>query len=139
MVNQMKNKGQYTLVTGGTSGIGYELAKLFAKNGHNLILVARSGERLVDVSNEFKQMGVDVIPIEKDLFLPASPKEIYEEVKARGIPVNILINDAGQGEKGKFNEVPLQRHLDIIQLNVVAVVALTRLFIDNMVANNDGK
>lgn len=132
-------KSQYALVTGGTSGIGYELAKLLAKDGYNLILVARSSERLLEVSDEFQEQGADVIMMDKDLSLPNSAREIYDELKSRGISIDVLVNNAGQGQKGKFQDVPLTRHEEIIQLNVVSVVALTRLFLDDMIAKNRGK
>jgi short-subunit dehydrogenase len=129
----------YALVTGGTSGIGYELAKLCAKEGNNIILVARSEDRLKAVSSELKkEYGVDVITLAKDLFEPHAAHEVYNEVKAKRLTVNILINDAGQGELGSFTSVPLQRHLDLIQLNVVTLVTLTKLFLDDMVERDEG-
>lgn len=133
------SRSRYALITGGTSGIGYELAKCFASDGYNLILVARSGQRLREVSDEFRQQGVEVIPLEKDLFEPNAAKEVYEKIKASGIQVDALVNDAGQGERGRFHEVPLQRHLDLIQLDVVAVVTLTHLFLGDMIARRQGK
>ena len=132
-------KNRYALVTGGTSGIGYELARLLAKDGYNLILVARSNERLQEVSDEFAQAGVEVVSIDKDLFDVDSAKEVYQEIKAKGLPVEVLVNNAGQGQKGKFHEVPVERHLDIVQLNIVSLLTLTRLFLDDMVAKSSGK
>lgn len=130
----------YALVTGATSGIGYELAKLCARDGHNLILVARAEDRLAEVSDELSRTyGVKVMTMAKDLFQPHVPQEIYNKVKAQGLEVSMLINDAGQGELGSFTEVPLQRHLDIIQLNVTALVTLTKLFLDDMVEKDHGK
>src|SRR5688572_27610060 len=101
---------RYALVTGGTSGIGYEFARLLAKDGYNLIVVARSNERLEEVSAEFRQFGVEVLAIEKDLFDADAARDIYNEVKAKGLQVEILINNAAQGQRGKFQEVPLERH-----------------------------
>jgi short-subunit dehydrogenase len=137
--NNSNKPNQYALITGGTSGIGYELATLFAKDGHNLILVARSDERLLDVADEFRQHGVDVVTLEKDLFEAQAANEIFREIKTRGLDVFALVNNAGQGQHGKFWEVPLERHLALIQLNVVALVTLTRLFLDGMIARNEGK
>jgi uncharacterized protein len=137
--NNSKNKNRYALVTGGTSGIGYELAKLLAKDGYNLIIVARSNERLLEVSDEFQQLGVDVLLFDEDLFNPQAAGKIYKEIKGQGIHVDVLVNNAAQGQRGKFHEVELERHLDLIQLNITSLVALTRLFLDDMVSRNEGK
>ncbi|WP_222597044.1 SDR family NAD(P)-dependent oxidoreductase [Chitinophaga pinensis] len=100
-VVNVNNRNQYALITGATSGFGYELAKLFAGDGYSLILVARSEDRLQEVATELKQQySVEVTPISADLFRPEAAKEIYDEVQARGIVVNYLVNDAGQGEWG---------------------------------------
>lgn len=135
-----ENRNKYALITGATSGFGYELAKLFAKDGYSLILVARTGDRLQEVTDELKmQYDVEVTPVEKDLFVPASAREIYDKTKEMGITVNVLVNDAGQGEYGKFWEYDLDRDVDIIQLNITSVVSLTKLFLRDMVARNEGK
>ena len=131
---------RYALVTGGTSGIGYELAKLFAEDGHNLILVARTQEDLDRVSIELSdQYGVQVETIAKDLFQPQAPFELYDEVKANGYIIDVLVNDAGQGQYGLFVEGDIQRYLDIIQLNVSSFTALNYLFVKDMVARHEGK
>lgn len=137
-INSNKHN-RYALVTGGTSGIGYELAKLCAKDGYNLILVARSNERLQEVGNEFRQFGIEVLSLDKDLFDLNAPLDVYNEIKNREIRVDVLINNAAQGQLGKFSEIPLGRHLDLLQLNIVALVSLTKLFLDDMVARNEGK
>jgi uncharacterized protein len=134
-----KKKNQYALVTGATSGIGYELAKLLAQDGYNLVLVARSEERLLEASDEFQEMGVDVLMLDKDLFDPRAAREIYHELKSENIQVDVLINNAAQGQKGKFNDIPLDRHLELLQLNINSVVALTKLFLDDMVTRNHGR
>ncbi|MGE7777656.1 SDR family NAD(P)-dependent oxidoreductase [Chitinophaga sp. NPDC101104] len=140
MKNELNPSGRgYALVTGGTSGIGYELAKLLCQDGYNLILVARSGQRLEEVCNEFRTQGVTAIPLEADLFRPEAAKEVYETVRAQNLPVSILVNNAGQGERGPFCQVPLQRHLDIIQLNITSVVTLTRLIACDMVERGEGR
>ncbi len=131
---------KYALVTGGTSGIGYELAKLLAKDEFNLVIVARTESDLQRVSNELSVMyGVNVITIAKDLFDPNACFEIYQEIKSKDITINILVNDAGQGVYGPFVETDLQRQLQIIQLNVSSLTALTYLFLKDMVARNEGK
>lgn len=133
------NRKGYALVTGGTSGIGYELAKLLAQDGYNLVIVARSSERLLEASDEFQELGADVLLLDKDLFDPSAPKEIYHELKSQNIAIDVLINNAGQGQKGKFHEVDLERHLEIMQLNMISLVAITRLFLTDMAKKNQGK
>jgi short-subunit dehydrogenase len=136
---ESKRKSQYALVTGATSGIGYELAKLCAQDGYNLIIVARNEERLNEVAGELRQYNVQVLPMAKDLFQPQAAWEIYDDVLMRGLEVEILINDAGQGEWGNFAEVDLQRSLNIIQLNVVSLVSLTKYFLTEMLARKRGR
>jgi short-subunit dehydrogenase len=136
----MKTDVKYVLITGGTSGIGYELAKLFANDNYNLIIVARTAADLEKTAKELKsEYGVEVLTISKDLFNPDAAFEVYNEVKAKGIKVDILVNDAGQGRFGKFAEMDLKSQLDIIQLNVMSLVTLTHLFINDMLARGDGK
>ncbi len=140
MNNDMNPSGKgYALVTGGTSGIGYELAKLMCKDGYNLILVARCAERLEEVCNEFRTQGVTAVPLAADLFRPEAAAEVYESIRARDLPVSILVNNAGQGERGPFCQVPLERHQDLIQLNVTAPVTLTRLIACDMVQRGEGR
>lgn len=128
------------LVTGGTSGIGLELAKLFADNGYDLILVARSQDELAKIAEEISRLyGVQVNTISKDLFEPNAPFEVYDEVKAKGIQVDVLVNDAGQGQYGLFVETDIHRELQIIQLNIAAYLILTKQFLKEMVARKDGK
>lgn len=133
-------KNQYALVTGATSGIGKELAKLLANDRYNLVIVARNQEELDQTSTELsQQFGVEVITIAKDLIKPEAPAEVYEAVKAKGIQIDVLVNDAGQGQYGLFVETDLDREIDIIQLNIGAYVALTKFYLKEMVARNDGK
>jgi uncharacterized protein len=131
---------QYVLVTGATSGIGYELAKIFAANSYNLIIVSRPTANLMDVAKQLAdQYQIDVVPIAKDLFNKTSPFELYEEVKSRGLKVTILVNNAGQGHYGRFIDTDIEKELDIIQLNIAAYVVLTKLFLRDMASSNAGK
>ena len=129
----------YALITGGTSGIGYELAKIFATNGHNLILVARDEAVLTITRNELLELGVDVKIISKDLFDKQAPFELYEEICKNGYEVDILVNNAGQGQYGEFSETNIYRELSIIQLNISSLVVLTKLFLQDMIKKGDGK
>ena len=140
MERKIEREGRYALITGASSGFGYEFARLFAGQGYNLILVARNLERLREVSDEITQeYMVQVLPIEKDLFKATAAEEIYSEVSAKGLLVDVLVNDAGQGEHGHFLEYDLARDIDMIQLNVTSLVMLTKLFLKDMVARNEGK
>jgi short-subunit dehydrogenase len=86
-----ENRNQYALITGATSGIGYELAKLFARDGFNLILIARNDELLQQTSDELKQQyGVEITPLAKDLFDRNAAEQIYNKTKEMGITVNVL-------------------------------------------------
>jgi uncharacterized protein len=130
----------YALITGATMGIGYELARLFAKDGYNLIIVARTEDDLRQRAQELSQeYNVEVIPIAKDLFKPEAPFELYDEIKSKGLLVDVLVNDAGQGQYGLFVEGDIHRYLELIQLNVNALTVLTHLFLKDMVARNQGK
>jgi hypothetical protein len=132
--------GQTVLITGGTSGIGRELAKLFAADAYQVILVARDQQKLNETAETLAEIhGAKVITISKDLFKPESALELYQEVSDSGLQVDVLVNDAGQGVYGLFTETELQRQLDIIQLNVSSLVALTHYFLKDMVSRKDGK
>jgi short-subunit dehydrogenase len=132
----MKN---YALITGATNGIGYELAKLFAKDKYNLVLVARDERELEVKSAELKAQGVDVVTICRDLFNREEAFSVYDEVKSKGIVVDVLVNNAGQGVYGKFEDTDIERELRIIDLNIAAVVILTKCFLKDMIALNSGK
>lgn len=134
------NNNRYAVITGATSGIGYEFAKLFASDGYNLVIVSRTKEDLNKVASELAQQhGVDVIPLAKDLFEHQAPFEIYDEIKSKGITVDVLVNDAGQGEWGFFSETDIEREVKIIHLNIISLVVLTKLFLKDMLARNEGK
>lgn len=136
----VENRNKYALITGATSGIGFELAKCFAKDSYNLILVARNEDRLNEVTDELKKnFSVEVTPVAKNLFAPGSAEEIYEETRKMGITVDVLVNDAGQGEWGPFVDTSLERDLDIIHLNIIGLLSLTKLFLRDMVRRNEGK
>jgi len=131
----------YALITGGTSGIGYELVKLFAQDNYNLIIVARGREALDKTAAEIRSAHaeLDVITISKDLFEPEAAFELYEEISARGIQPAVLVNDAGQGVYGEFKDTEIQRELAIIQLNISSLVVLTKLCLKDMIATGAGK
>ena len=128
------------LITGASSGIGCELAKLFAKDHHNLVLIARSGPKLSQFADELqRQFGVSVKPIALDLATPTAPQLLFDQLRREGIAVNVLVNNAGYGKLGEFPEVPLEESLGQIQLNVTALTCLTRLFLGPMLQLRSGK
>jgi hypothetical protein len=136
----METRHQTALITGASTGIGYELAKLFARDKFNLVLVARSGPRLAQVAEELRvQHGVTVKTIPLDLGLPQASQNLFEETQRAGIHVDILVNNAGYGQSGRFAEIPLEEDYGQIQLNVTALTLLTKLFLGPMLAKRSGK
>jgi uncharacterized protein len=135
----MTTNKKYTLITGGTTGIGFELARVFANNRHPLILVARDENELLQAKKQLTPTGVEIITISKDLFMPESATELYREIQSRNLRVNILVNNAGQGQYGEFSETDLQRELAIIQLNISSLVSLTKYFLQDMLAAGEGR
>ncbi len=135
----MKAK-KVALITGASTGIGKEFAHIHAEKGGDLVIVARSKEKLEALKKELEsKYSVKVMVIAKDLTLPEAPKEIYDEVKKAGIDVNFLINNAGFGGMGKFHEREWEQDLSMINLNIVALTALTRFYLPDFVKRNEGK
>jgi len=130
---------KYALITGASGGIGYELAKLFAADKYNLVLVSRNQQELDNRAAELRQQGVEVVTIAKDLFNRQEAFDLYDEVKSRGLHIDVLVNDAGQGLYGEFKDTDINRELGIIDLNVASLVILTKQFLQDMVARNEGK
>jgi len=137
--NSSANKTKYALVTGATSGIGYELAVQAAADGYNLILVARDESELMKVSKQLSKYSVEVKTISQDLSKENAAENVYDAVRNLGISVDVLINDAGQGQHGKFTETDLNRQMEIIRLNVNSLVGLTYYFLKDMLTRNEGK
>ena len=135
------NNQKTVLITGASNGFGMEFAKLFAKDNYNLVLVARSADRLKELGyslqDEYQLQHVCIV--QSDLSRPESPQEIYDELRQKGIQVDVLVNNAGAGLHGFFHETELDRELEIIQLNISSVVHLTKLFLKDMVARKEGK
>lgn len=127
------------LITGASGGIGYELAKLFARDHHNLILVARSGDKLTEVAAELETFAVGVRTIPLDLAQPLAPKFLFDQLQSSGTGVDILINNAGFGSYGEFARMPIEEVLGQIQLNIAALTELTRMFLPAMIARHSGR
>lgn len=128
------------LITGASSGIGLELAKIHANKGGNLVLVARSESRLNELKTELEALhGVQVNVIISDLSQPNSAQNIYEQTEARGLQIDTLINNAGFGGHGKFHERALSDEQAMMQVNMVTLTNLTHLYLQGMVERNKGK
>lgn len=122
------------LVTGASSGIGKEIARYLAKLGYDLILVARSTEKLYQLRDELSDVNVRVITL--DLSREQDSLDLYEHLQDEKI--DFLVNNAGFGAYGKFTEVPLEREIELIHTNISAVHILTKLFLQDMVNRNSG-
>ena len=127
------------LITGASSGIGYELAKIYAKNGHNLVVVARNKDKLEILKKEiFEEISknIKITVIENDLSLENAAERLYNQVKSEKLKINVLVNNAGVGIYGKFSEFDeetMKRNDAMINLNIKVVVELTRLFLNDKI------
>ncbi len=128
------------LITGASTGIGRELAKIHAAKGGDLIIVARSKDKLIALKEELeRKYDIRVWVIAKDLGLSGAPQAIYDEVKEAGLEISYLINNAGFGGLGKFHQRPLEQDIAMINLNIVALTALTHLFLSDFIKQKSGK
>lgn len=130
---------QRALITGASSGIGYHLAHEFAKNGHPVVLVAPVEEELRNVAAELQGLyGAEVRYIAKDLERESAAQEIYDELQREVVDIHILVNNAGHGCRGKSWELPIERDISMVRLNIEAVLRLTKLFIVPMLQRERG-
>lgn len=129
-----------TLITGASSGIGLELAKVHASKGDNLVLVARNGKILNEVKSELElKHNVQVHIIIRDLSLPDSVLSIYDETIRLGIQVDYLINNAGFGDFGMFYETDWNKEQQMINLNILTLTHFTKVYLKDMVKRKSGK
>jgi uncharacterized protein len=128
------------LITGASSGLGWQYAKLFAKDKKDLALVARRRERLEALAAELSSAhGVKVHVLVEDLADPAAPSRISQEVQRRSLTIEYLVNNAGLGATGVFVQGDAPKQLEMVQVNVVALVGLTRAFLPDMVRRGHGR
>jgi short-subunit dehydrogenase len=127
------------LITGASAGIGAEFARIFATNGHDLVLVARREDRLYALRDELASTGATITVIAKNLALRTAAKSLYKEVNDRGIRVDILVNNAGVAYGGAFTSMDPEAVSHMVVLNAATLASLTRLFVTDMVTRGAGR
>ncbi len=128
------------LITGASSGLGLEYAKLFAADQHDVVLVARSEDKLRALATELEtahKIKAHVVPA--DLSRPEAPQELFDTLERDGRQVDVLVNNAGLGNVGAFQSTELAREMEMVNVNVAALTALSHLFLKGMVARGAGK
>jgi len=131
---------EYVLITGGTSGIGYELARHFAKNGFGIILVASNEQRLNDSKKKMeKEFHIPILTYKQDLAKLGAALELYDRIKIEKIKVSILVNNAGYGLVGETEQIDILQDERMMILNVISLVEISKLFIKDMYKQGCGK
>lgn len=139
MARKGKGDGQTALVTGASMGIGVDLAECFAKDGYDLILTARSEAALKDVAGKLAaKYKINATPIAIDLGVPGNGEKLAADITARGLNVDVLVNNAGYGTAGAFDGSDRATQLNMIDLNDRALVELTHIYWPRMIANKRG-
>jgi short-subunit dehydrogenase len=131
-------QGRWALITGASAGIGVALARELVTHGARFILTARRKDRLDALAAELSAKGAEVRTIVADLNDPAAPQQIFDQTEAAGIPVDILIDNAGLGQFGAFITNPIEQELSQVRVNCEAVVHMARLFVPRMVERRRG-
>jgi short-subunit dehydrogenase len=128
------------LVTGASMGLGAEFARVLASEGYDLVLTARSGDRLATLKKEVENLhGITAHVLVADLVDARAPVAIHDHLQKAGIEIDVLVNNAGFGMHGKFHESSLETELDMVQVNIIALLHLTKLFVRDMVARRRGR
>ncbi|MEO7193777.1 MAG: SDR family oxidoreductase [Pseudonocardiaceae bacterium] len=136
----MRSTVKTALVTGSSAGLGTHFARLFAQDGHDVVLVARRRDKLDQLATELREVyGIHPTVIAADLTDPTAPPHLHEELTRAGIEVEFLVNNAGVGTSGAFAELDLARELDLIELNVKALTHLTGLVLPAMITRRSGR
>jgi hypothetical protein len=126
-------------ITGASGGIGFEFAKLFAKQQINLVLAARNETRLKEIADDLSKNKIDVLIYPKDLSKPENAVEIYEDLKSKNIIIDFLVNNAGFGIDGDFTGIPWYKELDMLNLNMITLAYFTKVFANDMKSRGFGK
>lgn len=128
------------LITGASAGLGVDFARQFAKDGHDLVLVARRRDKLDALASELtKAHGIQCSVVAADLTERGAPQRIFDELETKQLVIDFLVNNAGFGTTGPFAGSDLQRELELVEVNVVALMGLTRLFLPGMIARKRGR
>jgi len=134
------NSESWVLISGASSGFGEEFARQYAAKGHPLVLVARRLDRLQALADSLRQTyGVKVVVEQVDLSDMAAIPALHQRLREQGIAIEILINNAGHGLQGPFLDTPLEAALDMVQLDISSLTAMTRIFGEDMRARGHGK
>jgi uncharacterized protein len=135
----IKTERPWALITGASRGIGLALAQSLASEGYDLVLTARDVDDLSKAADRIKQQtGVEVRLMPMDLVQPDAPTKLYEEINQSGITIDLLINNAGLGVYGHFINTPLEDELQMMQLNMLALTALSKRFLKPMIQRSRG-
>ena len=135
----LSNPCPTALITGASGGIGYELAKLFARDDYNLVLVARSADKLTQLAAELeKTHKIRTMVVTADLSQASSPDEVFAATQEAGIEVDVLVNNAGFGQFGFYVDTDPGQELEQIQLNITSLTHLTKLYLRPMVQRRRG-
>ncbi len=139
-VKKEKNQ-KFALITGGSSGIGMEFSKLLAIDGYNLIIVAKPQEELIRAQKWFSEHmpKINIVFRQQDLAIQGAAQELYDFTHENGYDIDILINNAGFATFGWFQDINIDRELEMLNLNVIAIYHLTRLYLKDMFEKNSGK
>ncbi len=127
------------LITGASAGLGEQFAHLFARDGHDVVLVARSEARLVALAERLRVHGVKAHVVAEDLAAPGGAQRVFERAQALGLEVGFLVNNAGFGSTGDFLDLPLEKELEMLQLNCAALLELSHRFGREMRARKAGR
>ncbi len=136
----MEQSSKTVLITGGTSGIGLELALIFARQKYRVVIAARDQKGLDQTAAGLRQIsGQEVVTIISDLSQPQASEKLYDQLKRKNIVLDVLVNNAGFAEYGLFKDISLEKHLSLVQLNATSPMVLMKLVLDDMVRRNEGK
>lgn len=139
MTNETTLKGKRALVTGASSGLGADFARNLAARGCNLVLVARREELLRALKEQLTgQHSIEVDIITMDLVEKDAPQKLFDKLKAEGKQIDVLVNNAGLGLYGEFLSIPWEKERNMLELDIVTLVHMTKLFVQDMVERNEG-
>ena len=127
------------LITGASAGLGEQFAHLFARDGYDVVLVARSAARLEPVAERLRHHKINAIVLAEDLAQPGAAGRLYDAVKAKGLEVSFLVNNAGYGSTGEFLDLPVEKEAEMVQLNCTALLELSHRFGHEMRARKNGR